>query len=94
MQDGKLPLGIMKQAVMKLDSAGVDIREALEDEDLNDGQREILMQISEMLPSMMSAILNIIVDEIDEEEFSNEEVEMDMIDDYPEKEFDLMDQKI
>lgn len=94
MGDGRLPLGIMKQAIMKLDSANVDIKEALEDEDLTREDKETLNQISDVIPSIEAALYSIISKEMDEDEFTSETVEMDEIEEFPEKEIDLMEEEI
>ena len=84
MTDGKLPLGILKQAVMKLDSANTDIKDAMADEDLTPDDTEALSQISEVLQNTEAFLYSIVSKEMDEDEFANEDVDMDEISEFPE----------
>jgi|GEM_PF-2976008 len=92
----KLPLGIIRQAVMKLDSFIIDIKEILEDDDLDDDDRELFEKISETAGIMGAEIINIVRREMDEEEFLNENPEMDPIDAFPgtEEVEDLLNEEI
>lgn len=94
MGDNKLPLGIMRQAVMKMDSFISDIHECIEDEDLSTEQRDIFYQLSEMAGSMQAAIVNMANTEIGEEDFLSENIPLDNIDPYPGTSDDLLDEQI
>ena len=94
MTDGKLPLGIMRQAVMKMDSFISDIYECMEDDDLTNEQRATFGQIAEMAGSMQAAIVNMSNSEIEESEFINEQIPMDEIEQYPGSNDDLLDEPI
>lgn len=82
-KDGKLPLGILRQAVMKLESFAGDIREAAEDEDIEPTDKENFEKMAEMAGIMMANIVNTVSRELGEEEFLQEEFDMDAIDEYP-----------
>lgn len=90
--DGRIPLGLCKQAFMKLSSALVDIHEIKEDDDLDEDEKHIFGQIADNLAISIAHITNIVTKEIDEEDFLNENIDMDPIDEYPEK--DIMDMNI
>ena len=92
MTDGKLPLGILKQAVMKLDSANTDIKDAMVDEDLTPDDVEALSQVSEILQSTEAYLYSMVSGEMDEDEFANEEVDMDEISEFPES--DILDTNV
>ena len=92
--DGKLPLGICKQSVMKLDSFITDMHEAKEDPDINDEQRELFTNLANMAATMQAYIVNLVSSEIGEEEFLNEDFAMDDIEEYPDFTGDIMDQSI
>lgn len=79
----KIPLGLCKQAVMKLDAFITDICEIKEDEDLDADDKQTFEQIAEISGSMLAAIINIVAKEIDEEEFLSEDIPMDDIERYP-----------
>lgn len=83
MEDNKIPLGLCKQAVMKLDSFNTDISEILEDDDIDEKDREDFMTMKEMADAMIAVILNIIEPEYSEEDFMNENIAIDDIDPYP-----------
>lgn len=78
----KIPLGLCKQAVMKLDAFITDICEIKEDEDLDPDDKQTFEQIAEISGSMLAAIINIVTKEIDEEEFLSEDIPMDDIERY------------
>jgi len=92
MTDGKLPLGILKQAVMKLDSANTDIKDAMADEDLTPDDVEALGQVSEILQNTEAYLYSMVSGEMDEDEFANEEVDMDEISEFPES--DILDTNV
>lgn len=81
--DGKIPLGLCRQAVMKLDSFIVDINEIMEDPDVEDSDRMLFGQMVEYAGIMMANIVNIVSRECGEEEFLAEQPGMDQIDAYP-----------
>lgn len=76
----RVPLGLCRQAVMKLDAFMVDIHEIKEDEELSPEDRQIFEQIAEISGEMMAAIVNMVTKEMGEEEFLSEDVVMDKID--------------
>lgn len=90
----KLPLGICRQAVMKLESFALDIREILEDEELDPVDKQNFTIMAEVAGTMMANIINIVSREIGEEEFLAEEIGMDKIDPYPGMDDDIMDQPL
>lgn len=92
--DYKIPLGLCKQVVMKLDSALTDLNEIREDEDLDPGDRDGFTEIIDVLGMIQASIINIIGKEIDEESFLNENTPMDDIDGFPGDSDDLMDHEI
>ena len=92
--DGKLPLGILKQSVMKLGSFMQDMYEACEDDDVSDDQKHTFMALAEMAGNMSAAITNAVSAEMSEEEFMREEINMDEIEPYPEANSDLLDEEI
>ena len=83
---GKLPLGIFKQAIMKIDSFIGDINEIREDSDLDPEDRETLIQMVELAGVMEATLLNMVRKEMDEEDFLNETFDMDVIEEYPDPE--------
>lgn len=94
-----LPLGICRQAVMKLESALNDFNEIMEDESINDEQRYVFETLAETTGRVMASIVNMVSQEIGEEEFLGEQIEMDKIDaypdgSYPEEEMDILDQEL
>ena len=91
----KLPLGLCKQAVMKLDAFISDIREIVEDEDIEPEDREDFETMAEMAGTMLATIINIVNKECEEHVFLAEQIPMDDIDSYPEEpETDIMDTEI
>lgn len=93
-QEHRLPLGLCKQAVLKLEAFTGDIREILEDEGLTDEEKAIFQQIAEYSSVFMAHIVNIVSRECGEEEFLNENFPMDEIGQYPGDDVDLEDQPI
>ena len=79
----KLPLGLFKQACMKIDSAIADMNEIREDADIDDDSKETLTRLVEMAGTIEASLVNIIRKECGEEEFLNENIPMDEIDPYP-----------
>ena len=94
--ESKLPLGICKQAIMKLDSFMNDINEIAEDEEISKEDKDKFLYMSEVVGNMLATIENMINREIDEEVFIKEEIGMDEIDEYPEftDEDDILDSQI
>lgn len=80
----KIPLGLCKQAVMKLDSFMTDINEIREEEGLTAEDKQTFEQIAEITGTILAAIVNIVTREMGEEEFLSEDIAMDEIDRYPE----------
>ena len=93
-QDGKLPLGLCKQAVMKLDAFITDVREIVEDPDLEVEDRQDFETMAEMASTMLATIINIVNKECEEHVFLGEKIPMDDIDEYPEDNSDIMDMEI
>lgn len=95
MDNKGLPLGLCKQAMLKIEAAMQDFNEIAEDENLNDEQRLLFESLSEISGQMMASIVNFVNDEISEEDFLNEHIDMDILtEDYPADENDIMDESI
>lgn len=93
----RLPLGVCKQAFMKIESFVADIHEILEDEDLTSEERYEFLQMAEVGGLLGARLLNIVKKECDEEEFLNEDVAMDDLGLFPESEMldpDVLDEEI
>lgn len=90
----KLPLGLFKQACMKIDSFVTDIHEITEDANIDDDNKETLTRLAEMAASIEASLINIVRSEMDEEEFINENITMDEIEEYPGTIKDLLDEPI
>jgi hypothetical protein len=91
----RLPLGLCKQAFMKLEAFIVDICEIREDEDLTPDEVYELTQMAEVGGILGARLLNIVKKECGEEEFLSEEVALDEIDMFPEHEDpDILDEEI
>lgn len=88
----KLPLGLCKQAVMKLDSFITDLYEIRADEEVDPEDAFVFEQMTEIAGTMAAALVNIIAKEIGEEEFLNEDIAMDVIDTYPGDDIEVIDQ--
>lgn len=93
-KDGVIPIGLCKQAVMKLDSFLTDINEILEDPDIEDDDRDTFNTIKETGNLMIAHIVNIVSKEMSEEEFETTDVQLDDIDSYPEDNDDILDMDI
>ena len=93
-KDGVIPIGLCKQAVMKLDSFLTDINEILEDPDIEDDDRDTFNTIKETGNLMIAHIVNIVSKEMSEEEFETTDVQLDEIDSYPEDNDDILDMNI
>lgn len=83
-----LPLGILRQACMKLESFATDIREVMEDEGITPEDKANFETMVEISGRMLATIVNMVGREIDEEEFLSETPDMDMIDEWPGTIFD------
>ena len=73
----RVPFGLCRHAVMKLDAFMADIHEIKEDEDLSPEDRQTFEQIVETSGEMMAAIVNMVTKEIGEDEFLSENVAVD-----------------
>lgn len=73
----RVPLGLCRHAVMKLDAFMADIHEIKEDEDLSPEDRQTFEQIVETSGEMMATIVNMVTKEIGEDEFLSENVAVD-----------------
>lgn len=92
--DNQLPLGILRQATLKMDSFISDIYEVLEDPDITSEDRYQFEQIVEVSSTIQAVIINTIKREISEEDFLNENPEMDHLEPYPEYEEDILNMEI
>ncbi len=91
----RLPLGLCKQAFMKLESFISDIHEIREDEDLTPEEIYELTRMAEVAGLLGVRLLNIVKKECGEEEFLNEEVGMDEIGLFPEQvDGDILDEVV
>lgn len=94
-QDGKIPLGLCKQAAMKLEAFMIDIMEIKEDPDLEPEDRQDFETMAEISGTMLATIINIVNKECEEHEFIGEKIPMDDIDSYPENDDNnIMDEEI
>lgn len=87
MQD-RLPLGVLKQAFMKMQSFVEDIHEAADDPDLTEDERYEFNQMGEVGTIIGMRILNIVQQDMSEEDFLNIEIPMDEIEEYPYKQME------
>jgi len=90
----KIPLGLFKQSIMKLDSLMTDLYEIKEDADLDPEDQHTISSMVEIAGTMEATLLNIVKKELDEDDFLNEAIEMDEIDSYPERYEDILDSPI
>lgn len=90
----KLPLGLCKQAVLKLESALSDIHEIILDEDISAEQKEWFEVAAEYLGNITAVIYNQVEAEMGEDEFIAEIVEMDQLESWPGETDDIMNQNI
>lgn len=91
--DGKIPLGLCKQAALKLESFISDACEIKEDPDLDPIDKENFEKMIEIAGVMEATIVSMVSKECEEEEFMSVDVPMDEMGPYPGDE-DLMDQPI
>ena len=94
MEESKLPLGICRHCITALDAAKTDIHEILEDEEINEEDRNQFQYISEILGDMMAVIINMINRECDEEDFLQEHIDLQLEDYWGEPEIDILDEEI
>lgn len=94
--DGKIPLGLCKQAAMKLEAFMIDIMEIKEDPDLEPEDKQDFETMAEISGTMLATLINIVNKECEEHEFLGEKIPMDDIDQYPEviDDTDIMDEEI
>lgn len=81
---GRIPIGLCKQAFMKLNSFMEDIQEIREDPGLTEDERYAFYNMSQTAGSMMAMLINFVKNEMDEYDFVNERIDMDNIDAFPE----------
>lgn len=92
--DGKIPLGLCKQAALKLESFIVDVCEIREDPDVDESDKEDLAKMVEMAGIMEATIINMVSKECGEEEFLSIDVPMDEVGSYPGDDTDIMEEEI
>jgi len=80
----KIPLGLCKQSIMKLDSFMSDLNEMREDTDVSQEHKDVFSGMAEVASVMEATLLNLVREECGEEEFLNESVMMDPLERYPE----------
>lgn len=93
-KDGKIPLGLCKQAALKLESFITDICEIKEDPDLDPQDREDFEKMIEIAGTMEAVIVNIVSKECNEEDFMEEDISMDEIGTYPGDAEDILEEEI
>ena len=95
-KDGVIPLGLCKQAVMKLDSFLTDITEIMGDPDLSPEDKLTFSDIKETTNIIIANIVNIVKKEMDEDDFLEVQVDMDKFESYPDnsENEDLLDMDI
>lgn len=76
MESSKLPLGILRHCVAALDVAKSDIHEAIEDEDITEEDRQDFEYISNIIGDIMATIVNKTNQEIPEEDFMAEHIDL------------------
>ena len=92
MNESRLPLGICKQAIMKLESAMNDINDIACDEDVDQVDQDDFKMMNSYLSNIISSITVKVMNEMGEDEFIAEQIDMDPIDEFPES--DILDEKI
>lgn len=93
----KIPLGLCKQAVMKMDSAMTDILEIKQDDDLSEEHKYAMEGLAEILGQCIAVVVNMVNEEMEEDEFLREVINMDEIESYPGEETqkeNIMDEEI
>jgi hypothetical protein len=84
-----LPIAILKQMVMKYDSALTDVCEVLEESNLNEYTKKVFTDIKDATTVIVENIVAIVSGVMPEEEFMDTSVPMDEMDEYP---FDSIDE--
>jgi hypothetical protein len=92
--ESKLPLGLIKQVCLKLDSVVSDLNEIKNDPDLEEFQRDNFSSLVDTACTMEAIILNTVHKEIDSDDFINEDIQMDEIGEWPEAESDILEDMI
>lgn len=90
---GHLPLALIKQTYLKMESAAGDLYEILEDEDLNDDEKAAFQSMKEQLIFMMANLINLIKNECGEDDFLAIQVPMEEVEPWPGDETDIMDEE-
>ena len=91
MEEKKLPLGLIKQAILKMESALTDLREIIEDEDIADDDKDDFVELAEYSSNIIAVLYNKVNDD---EDFINENVRMDEIGTWPGELNDIMENEI
>lgn len=94
MEESKLPMGICRHCITALDAAKTDIHEILEDEEINEEDRNQFQYISEILGDMIAVIVNMTNREIDEDDFMAEHIDLQLEDYWEEPEIDILDEEV
>ena len=81
----RLPLGVLKQAFMKIQSFIEDIHEAADDPSLTEDELYEFQQMGEVSSIMALRILDIVQKEMPEDDFLHMDIPMDEIEEYPYK---------
>ncbi len=91
MEEKKLPLGLIKQAILKMESALTDLREIIEDEDIEDDDKDDFVELAEYSSNIIAVLYNKVNDD---EDFIKENVKMDEIGTWPGELNDIMENEI
>ena len=94
MNESTLPLGILRHCIAALDVAKSDIHEVVEDEEIDDEDRQDFAYISEILGDMIATIVNKTNREIPEEDFMAEHIDLKFEDYWTEEIGDILDEEI
>lgn len=81
-QEHRLPLGVLRHAMKFIDIGMSDLREAIEDDEVDEGTKARIQSYAEILGDVNAGLINIISDEIGESEFLA--IEVPKFDDDPE----------
>ena len=87
----KLPLGICRHCIAALESAMTDINEITEDEEVLSDDKSQFEYISEIIGNCMAVITNMVMREMDEDEFLAEQIELESFDDNDIEESEIPD---
>lgn len=80
---------LCKQAVMKIDSAMTDIREIIEQDNIDPDNKMMFEQMAEVGNGIIAALVTVVNKEMNEDEFMGETIDMDQIDEYPSSDNDV-----